>query len=584
VIVCHRRVARGMSDYCSARIATVISDTGASIIAEMCARASVSTSSYWRAETCSLSSGIPTFHHKPCRLTEMSKQRSGAVVDAGVAARPKNLRSSWASSCSSSNCREWEVIPPGQIQWKARGTTREALQAVFDGEGTSEIPLSAPTTNLQCRILAEPYEATRWRLELAELSSITCEPTEPIDKSSATPAAQTFLDARRHLFAAIRGDDDLVVEACDLHRLRDSVIAYAESYTELLTWELRRAERDAAAFTALSRLLSIDTATVYFTDGRRTGHQAILVAPTHPLRLLWLVTWAELGLAWLAKGDAAHLTNIRDAAETLLHELSPLGFPIAVPQPDGRLTMAAGNLSPFWGVHLPSGTTNPQGALAELAAALGVTIHAGTTVSGRDLANRVERYLRLHPYVHSLTIAAVNPGRGDLLATMLTDLQRRPALADINYDLRLFVPDPEASGAGRALADLLTGANEVTSVGSEAFHTLNLGLVPKLSVAVRPLDEFRSASSAHAAHITVLFDAFSGERFNTTATEGTARVPVHGLVQDMIVHYSSTDDAVGWRKYPRHGRPAPLEVSKPAAMWWRRSSTRRPGCGRRSAS
>ena len=76
---------------------------------------------------------------------------------------------------------------------------------------------------------------------------------------------------------------------------------------------------------------------------------------------------------------------------------------------------------------------------------------------------------------------------------------------------------------------------------------------------MRPLDEFRSASGAHAAHITVLFDAFSGERFNTTATEGTARVPVHGLVQDMIVHYSSTDDAVGWRKYPRHGRPAPLD-------------------------
>ena len=46
------------------------------------------------------------------------------------------------------------------------------------------------------------------------------------------------------------------------------------------------------------------------------------------------------------------------------------------------------------------------------------------------------------------TSMPANPGRGDLLATMLTDLQRRPALADINYDLRLFVPDPQASGAG----------------------------------------------------------------------------------------------------------------------------------------
>ena len=70
-------------------------------------------------------------------------------------------------------------------------------------------------------------------------------------------------------------------------------------------------------------------------------------------------------------------------------------------------------------------------------------------VSPRVLADRVERYLRQHPYVTTLVISAVNVGRADLLADMLVELQRRRHLKHMRYDLRVFTPDVAIAGSWR---------------------------------------------------------------------------------------------------------------------------------------
>ena len=73
------------------------------------------------------------------------------------------------------------------------------------------------------------------------------------------------------------------------------------------------------------------------------------------------------------------------------------------------------------------------------------------------LADRVERYLRQHPYVSTLVISAVNAGRGEQLADMLVELQRRKQLQHVNYDIRIFAPDFDgadtASGRGARRPD-----------------------------------------------------------------------------------------------------------------------------------
>jgi len=253
-------------------------------------------------------------------------------------------------------------------------------------------------------------------------------------------------------------------------------------------------------------MLQIDTveASVSASDGTR--RTVTLVGPTHPLRMLWLVTWAELGRHWL-DGSADRSRSAMTAAGRALAALAPLGFPFVVLLAGGRLTMAAADLTPYWGACLPTDNPDPQALLARLAQALRVPTRqpGDRVVSPRVLADRVERYVRQHPYVTTLVISAVNLGSADLLADMLVELQRRRHLKRMRYDIRAFAPDAAAARSGVALASLLRD-EWTTAADAEAFHTRqSSGLIPKLSVAVLPLADFRAVTDARQSHLTFLF-------------------------------------------------------------------------------
>jgi len=462
--------------------------------------------------------------------------------------------------------RDWRGVRCRAVHWKGQqGTGRHTLEAVFGGHGTVEIPLAPALAQLERGILAHPDRITRWRLSIRadRVDDPVCDPL-PWPEVRAH-AVETFTRARHAALDAIRGDDGMVVEGRDLLSLRTVARDYAEAYGELLTWQLRRAERAdgdqlPGLLGELAAMLQLDTIHIDHVDPQGTRSEVVLTAPTHPLRLLWLVTWAEMGRRWLEDCAESEPETIIAAGQTLLDGLTPLGFPLVVPRSDGRLAVAVHDLTPYWGVCLPNEISDPQGLLGALSTALRLPERwiSAQGISGRSLADRIERYLRLHPYVSTLVINAINAGRADYLADTLVELQRRKGLGEIKYDIRLFVRDSETSGAGEALAELLRG--EWSSVAeAEAFHTPTAsGLIPKLSVAVLPISEFKSASSQHAAHITLLFDALGGERFGTAPSDETNPVPVYGLLQGMTVTYTEDEDTVSWHKQPRHGPAYPL--------------------------
>jgi DNA phosphorothioation-dependent restriction protein DptH len=119
---------------------------------------------------------------------------------------------------------------------------------------------------------------------------------------------------------------------------------------------------------------------------------------------------------------------------------------------------AVDSINPFWTLFAPSNEEDPRGLVGEVCSALGLPEPAigGALIDGAYLASRVRRYLVQHPYVRTLTINAFNPGRAGVLGDMLLELQKEPAFADLRYDLRLFVPDPDAPGVGDEIAALLT--------------------------------------------------------------------------------------------------------------------------------
>ncbi|GAA3509187.1 hypothetical protein FHR32_006627 [Streptosporangium album] len=461
--------------------------------------------------------------------------------------------------------RDWRDVTCRAVTWKsAQGPGRHVVQAAFGAHAQIEIPLAPTLCELERQILADPDRIGRLRLPIHADQPGPVTREESVWSSSGADTFEAFSRARRAIFEAIRGADAMVVEGCDLVGLRVLTQTYAEAYGELLSRHLHRAERADETQTAgllreLTAMLQVDCVTVNHTDLRGTTSELTLVAPTHPLRLLWLVTWAELGHRWLA--DAAeNEAAVIAAAGRSLAGMAPLGFPLVVPRSGGRLAVAGSDLNPYWGVCLPTDTDDPQGVSAALMAALRLPERwtSDRSISGKRLADRVERYLRLHPYVATLVISVVNAGRAEQVADMLIELQRRKGLKEISYDIRLFAGDPEAAGNGDALAQLLRGEWS-SAADAEPFHTRTVsGITPKLSVAVRPMDEFRSASGEHSAHVTLLFDAFSGERFDAAPAESHGPAQVHGLQQDMVVTYVEDEDFVAWHKQPRHGRAQPI--------------------------
>ncbi|MFJ7210733.1 hypothetical protein [Amycolatopsis sp. NPDC098790] len=465
--------------------------------------------------------------------------------------------------------REWTDIECKHLSWKEPG---RVVEAGFGGRGAVEIPLSPVLVQLERSILANPERLAPYQVDIvpgmqaqvrdsgtgASESDAMREDVRAVRVVGADAGEElrTFLRARAAVFSAVRGRDEMVLAGRDIAGLRTLALAYAEAYAELLTQQMRQAERAGAPdlLRQVAPLLQIDSVTVDQVDIRGHHYRVTLLAPTHPLRLLWLVTWAELGHRWLVDAAGADRAVVVAAHRTLL-TLRPAGFPLVVPADDGTLSVSAADLTPYWAAYLPTDTGDPHTLLTEVTAALAIPDRgsAELSVSPAQMADRLERYVRMHPYVHTLVICAVNAGRADLIAGALVALQRRKELQHLTYDVRLFAADPHQPDAGQALADLLTGQWS-TVAEAEIFATpAAAGGTPKLSVAVLPLDDFSSATSGHNAHVTVLFDAFSGERAEVGALPSAAPAPVHGLVQQMTVNYVENGGAVAWHKRPRHG-------------------------------
>ena len=466
--------------------------------------------------------------------------------------------------------RDPDTFTVSSVQWAERrpgprAVGTEMLEIGFGREGTVDVPVSRALKDLEQKILAAPDGSISWRINVSLGRS--GQATGEADPWPVGEVADRFLAARSAYFKAVRSDRELVTQAADLRALRPLVVGYADAYRTLIGDLLHRAET-ATADTAqrtlsdLRKVLAVDTVTLAVRDHRDRLREAALVSPTHPLRALWLATWAELAHAWLQEAKSAPREFAVPTRDALLRLLTPISFPPVLPMANGRLLTAVDNLQPFWTLYAPSHEEDPRGLVGEVCEALGLpepTV-VGTSVNGAYLASRVQRYLVQHPYVRTVTINAFNPGRAAALADMLVELQKHQAFADIRYDIRLFAPDADAPGLGEALGALLSPGSGVTAREADAFSTpTDSHLYPKLGLAVLPVTEFRVSPGAYPAHLTLLFDVFpAGEIGVTRATLKESISPIHGLVQDFQVEYRDDESTVAWTRQPRHGTAVPI--------------------------
>ncbi|MCB0064496.1 MAG: hypothetical protein KDE19_20365, partial [Caldilineaceae bacterium] len=199
-------------------------------------------------------------------------------------------------------------IAPSTVGW-AEGKPRtktvgaDLLEIKFGRDGTMNVPVARPLRTLETAMLADAAGPLSWHL------AVNLDQTgEPLPQNAEWPEGalvDTFLEARTAYFAAVRGPQgDLVSQAADFRALRPLIVPYADAYVQLLQSlvyqsEAGSEETSRRALATLRLLLTLDTVTLTITDHRSLARHAALVAPTHPLRALWLATWAEVGQRWL---------------------------------------------------------------------------------------------------------------------------------------------------------------------------------------------------------------------------------------------------------------------------------------------
>ena len=471
--------------------------------------------------------------------------------------------------------REPAEIALTRVGWRQRSTRRvaaqETLEVGFGKDGTFQIPVARWLKDVEQRILASPDGPVNWRMQIHMGQPRT--PTADVAEWPASAGVRSFLDARATCFdRVVQGAGALVSQGFDYLRNGPEVLAYAAAYNDLLRDLAARVEREAGsdqlkAIVSLRSALTVDTVRLVLKDYQGHVREAALVAPTHPLRALWQLVWAQLGAAWVkeaAEGPPEHVTPAREA----LLGISSINIPPMLPVGDGRIFASVDNVHALWPLYAPATVDNPRGLLGEVCSALGLPEPSigGAAITGQVIAARMQRYLVQHPYVRTLTINAFNPGRAAVLAAALVVLQQEDAFEDLRYDVRLFVPDANAPGVGESIGALLAG--DGASAGEAFSVPARSHIFPKLTLAVLATADFRRDPMRYRAHVSFLFDVFPPEQ---VAADRPLRpensVPLHGLVQAFTIRYDDDDDTGAcWRRQPRHGSPTVIEGAEEASM------------------
>ena len=485
-------------------------------------------------------------------------QRENSLVHALLKLQFSAVQNGLPSSLVEVSATAWDVKNPNFVKAK------------FGREGSINIPVPESLRTIERTILSEPKGGISWHVSVnsGTVGSLTRRLSQwPVDT-----ATQDFLEARSQYFEVIRQDreDDqqLVTQAANFCQLQDLVLRYASTYQAAVHYQLEQIRSETGdqrqqSLSALRALLAVDTVALTLIDYRGQTREAALISPTHPLRALWLATWAQVGQSWIQQASSGIEESIVATRDTLLRKMAPVSFPPVLTLGDSHILTTVDNVHFLWTLYASTQEVDPRGLVGEVCAAfkLEETSIGGATINGIYLASRLKRYLLQHPYIRTLTLNVFNTGRGAVLTETLLELQKCKEFADLSYDIRLFVPDPDAIGVGGDLFNLLLPISSVSVKEADAFSTpSNNHLYPKLSLAVRSTQEFQNAPSEHLAHLSVLFDVFPSEQIAAApATAKEVSAPVHGLYQTFESDYLEDDTIVRWQRKPKHGKALPIQ-------------------------
>lgn len=457
------------------------------------------------------------------------------------------------------------VLEEAKSQWINRETKDIAyFSLAFPGRGVLNLGLSNLLLALEKRIRDEPRNSGCYTLSVDEVSPIDIVACIPYAlQSSSRELWSTFWKAREAFFNRLRKmqERDLVETADWTPELAAVALRYAQGYRELL---------DALVACGCNRdemleALSIDSLLVKVTGRGKTQEEAIVILPTHPMRVAWLANYTQLLRIWETK-LFEHMTRERKRAIDLraLRLLEPTNVPaFALHAASAETFVFFQNLRFFHGIALPAEVVDPHRRYNDLARIFGLEHDQATMgdIQPEQLKEHLARFRTLHMYTDTLVTTLVNPDRGSFFAEALqsllsdTDFLQEGSSAIASQDDEDGYTVPSFQITAYLQDEHKTPLKALEEVGrriDQQYVRASDYFLPGLSTVVRPISQLKEQAppEAHIAIVTdftrpaIVYQSIAQEPANV-ATSNT----FYGLITRFISQFSTDEKGLLWQHY-----------------------------------
>jgi hypothetical protein len=394
-------------------------------------------------------------------------------------------------------------------------------------------------------------------------------------------SAAAFLDARRTLFAAVTdqhvarsgaatGNPQRVglLETADLLALASLVEAYAGAYASFAAAALG-GERGELAEPApvLAALATLDTVELRWRGPVGVPNRALILSPTHPLRVLWHLRHAAATNRIVSDWHGGKAVPSWPRFLDRLLGLRPVNLPQVLFDERGRGYVECGLLAGGWSLYAPEAPAgspgpDPSEYRSTVCQFLELKPHDAADLSPDAIAQPIQEYLQLHPYVGQLRINVFGSGDGRVVAEALRELEKWRVGQDrwnpppLRYCVQLFSHPQSIASTGEALEDLLDPDRQV---GQDDEFTLASSnhLFPKLVFSRNPLAAFADHPDSFPAHVAIVADQFALQcRLGNVAALARG-LYLNGLVSEPDVTPSGDGSGVTWVKGVNPGAASP---------------------------
>jgi len=418
---------------------------------------------------------------------------------------------------------------------------------------------------LEAKTLTEADTGGRYRVEVDGVDplEIAAVESQPIHLAEGLAGAwEDFLKARRLFFRAVREGIGGLIEVADLdEELARRGRSYARTYLNLLRQCLHPEEGQAIPAPSPQSLLDLSQVdTLYIQYGSdMCSADAMVILPTHPLRVYWYLAYAEL-LRHFEEQLYAHPHKARKKLLALpnIERLSPQNFPAFVPVGLGQLYIYASNINFFTGVALRVDVSDPAAHVQETSRLLGYDAEAvGSGADAQRIAQEIGSYLDIHSYAETLRLNVVNPGGGTLVRDVVLTAIREADQSEGRKPLRSV--DLITHVDRDTLQRPAPGLDELVSLGYQ--NTIPQGwsyLHPMLQVARRPLRDIESLPG-HDTHLALCLDQFQPQIVPGDLGTDEESASVYGLVARFRSCFEASGYGAVWSRKVAYAQPSQIE-------------------------